>query len=204
MSRWRVWWRRANLEQFVSFVIVGAIAIIVFSLVAYSTVFQNPDLPDSSGFDFIALESSALDAQVGSWFGTLFLAVGAASLFAAALGIVDYVARLVADVLYVGYTRGGRWTESRLYFAVVWSTIAFGCTILLLGFDQPLVLVTISTVLGGAIMVVYTCLLFFTNRRYLPAPIRLRGHRFAVLAFAVLLLGTTTAIVAVDQFKILF
>jgi hypothetical protein len=204
MSRWRVWWRRANLEQFVSFVIVGAIAIIVFSLVAYSTVFQNPDLPDSSGFDFIALESSALDAQVGSWFGTLFLAIGAASLFAAALGIVDYVARLVADVLYVGYTRGGRWTESRLYFAVVWSTIAFGCTILLLGFDQPLVLVTISTVLGGAIMVVYTCLLFVTNRRYLPAPIRLRGHRFAVLAFAVLLLGTTTAIVAVDQFKILF
>ena len=27
---------------------------------------------------------------------------------------------------------------------------------------------TISTVLGGAIMVVYTCLLLVTNRRYLP------------------------------------
>src|SRR6185503_3700730 len=125
--------------------------------------------------------------------------VGAASLFAAALGIVDYVARLVADVLYVGYTRGSRrGTESRLYFAVVWASIAFGCTILLLGFDQPLVLVTISTVLGGAIMVVYTCLLLRTNRHYLPEPIRMRGHRFAVLVFAVLLLGTTTAIVAVD------
>ncbi len=100
------------------------------------------------------------------------------------------MARLVADVLYVGYTRGSkRWTESRLYFTVVWSTIAFGCTILLLGFDQPLVLVTISTVLGGAIMVVYTCLLFVTNRRYLPEPIRLRGYRLAVLVFAVLLLG---------------
>ena len=57
MSRWRLWWRRANLEQFVSFACIGGVTIIVFSLVAYSTVYGNPDLPDSSGFDFISLES---------------------------------------------------------------------------------------------------------------------------------------------------
>ena len=34
----------------------------VFSLIAYSTVFGNPDLPDESGFDFISLEADALDA----------------------------------------------------------------------------------------------------------------------------------------------
>jgi hypothetical protein len=200
MSRWAVWWKRANVEQFVSFVCVGLVAIIVFSLVAYATVYGNPDLPDESGFDFIALEADVLDETVGVWFGTLFLAIGAVSLFAAALGIVDYVGRLVADVIHVGYTRGsGRWTESRLYFTVVWCMIAFGCTILLLGFDQPLVLVTISTVLGGAIMVVYTCLLLITNRRYLPDPIQLRGVRLGALVFAVALLGTTTTIVAIDQ-----
>ena len=69
-------------------------------------MFGNPDLPDSSGFDFISLEADALDARVGDWFGTLFLAIGAVSLFAAALGIVDYVSRLVADVVRVGYTSG--------------------------------------------------------------------------------------------------
>ena len=94
LSRWKLWWKRANLEQLVAFALIGGLTIIVFSLVAYSTVYKNPDLPDSSGFDFIALESQVLDARVGSWFGTLFLAVGAVSLFAAALGIVDYVARL--------------------------------------------------------------------------------------------------------------
>jgi hypothetical protein len=200
MSRWRVWWKRANLEQFVSFALVGGIAIIVFSLVAYATVYQNPSLPDSSGFDFIALEGQVLDAAVGSWFGTLFLAVGAVSLFAAALGIIDYVARLVADVIHVGYTRHrAGWTESRIYFGVVWCMIAFGSAILLAGFDQPLVLVTISTVLGGAIMVVYTCLLLVTNRRYLPRSIQLRGYRLAILVFAIGMLGVTTSIVAVDQ-----
>jgi amino acid transporter len=200
LSRWQVWWRRANVEQFFSFAVIGGIAIIVFSLVAYATVFGHPDLPSESGFDFISLESQVLDEAVGSWFGTLFLAVGAVSLFAAALGIVDYVARLVADAVRTGYLpESARWTESKLYFLVVWSLIAFGCAILLAGFDQPLVLVTISTVLGGVIMVVYSCLLIVTNRRHLPAPLRVRGVRLAALVWAVGLLGTTSTIVAIDQ-----
>jgi hypothetical protein len=205
MSRWREWWRRANLEQLVSFAFVAILSIGVFSLVAYSTVFGNPDLPDESGFDFISLEATQLDARVGDWFGTLFLAAGTVSLFAAALGIVDYVSRLVADVVRCGYTEGSaRWTESRIYFGVVWAMILVGSSILLLGFDQPLVLVTISTVLGGFIMFVYSCLLVVTNRRYLPAELKLRGYRLGIIAFAILLLGTTSVIVGIDQFGNLF
>ncbi len=201
MSRWREWWRRANLEQFLSFAVVAILSIGVFSLVAYSTVFGHPDLPDESGFDFISLEATQLDAQVGEWFGTLFLAIGTVSLFAAAIGIVDYVSRLVADVVRVGYTEGSeRWTESRVYFAVVWTMVLVGSGILLLGFDQPLVLVTISTVLGGFIMFVYSGLLMVTNRRYLPDELKLRGYRLAIIGFAFLLLGTTSIIVGVDQF----
>jgi hypothetical protein len=200
MARWREWWRRANIEQFFSFAVIGALSIGVFSLVAYSTVFGNPDLPDESGFDFISLEADELDARVGDWFGTMFLAIGTVSLFAAALGIVDYVSRLVADVVRVGYTEGNRrWTESRLYFTVVWIMVIVGSLILLLGFDQPLVLVTISTVFGGVIMVVYSCLLLVTNRRYLPAELKLRGYRLGVIVFAILLLGTTSTIVAINQ-----
>jgi hypothetical protein len=200
MARWRVWWQRANLEQFLSFAVVAVLSIGVFSLVAYSTVYGHPDLPDSSGFDFISLEAAQLDAQVGEWFGTLFLAIGAVSLFAAALGIIDYVSRLVADVVHVGYVKRGRWTESRIYLAVVWGMIAFGSAILLAGFDQPLVLVTISTVLGGFIMFVYSSLLVVTNRRYLPEALKLRGYRLAIVLAAIAVLGATSVIVGVDQF----
>ena len=201
MARWQVWWRRANLEQLLSFAVVAAVSIGVFSLIAYSTVYGHPDLPDSSGFDFISLEASQLDAQVGEWFGTLFLAIGAVSLFAAALGIIDYVSRLVADVVRVGYaTESRRWTESRIYLAVVWGMITFGSAILLAGFDQPLVLVTISTVLGGFIMFVYSSLLVVTNRRYLPEALKLRGYRLVLIACAIAVLGATSVIVGVDQF----
>jgi hypothetical protein len=204
-ARWREWWRRSNLEQLVSFALIAALSISVFSLIAYSTVYGDPDLPDSSGFDFIALEADALDAKVGDWFGTMFLAIGTVSLLAAALGIVDYVSRLVADVVRVGYTANSRrWTESRVYFTVVWTMVVFGSLILLAGFDQPLVLVTISTVIGGVIMVVYSCLLVITNRRFLRPELKLRGYRLAIIVFAILLLGVTSTIVAIDQIGNLF
>ena len=200
LSRWRVWWKRANLEQLVSFALIAIVCIGVFSLVAYSTVFQNPDLPSSSDVSFISLEADVLDEQVGSWFGTLFLVVGAVSLFAAALGIVDYVSRLVADAVRCGYTEGSkRWTESRLYFMAVWTLVLVGTGILLLGFDQPLVLLTISTVLGGFIMFVYSCLLVRTNRKYVQDPIKLSGYRLAIMGVSILILGATSVIVGVDQ-----
>ena len=44
-ARWREWWRRANLEQFLSFAVIAVLSITVFSLIAYSTVYGNPDLP---------------------------------------------------------------------------------------------------------------------------------------------------------------
>ena len=148
----------------------AAITIIVFSLVAYSTVFRNPDLPDSSGFDFIALEGQVLDDAVGQWFGTLFLADRRGQPVRRRAG--HRRLRLAAGRrrhprrLHRATARAGPRAACTSRSSGRWSS--FGCAILLVGFDQPLVLVTISTVLGGAIMIVYTCLLLVTNRRYLP------------------------------------
>ena len=64
---------------------------------------------------------------------------------------------------------------------------------------------TISTVLGGFIMFVYSCLLVVTNRRYLPeraASSAATGS--AIIVFAIVLLGVTSTIVAIDQFGNLF
>jgi hypothetical protein len=108
-------------------------------------------------------------------------------------------------VVRVSYTADSpRWTESRVYFTVVWTMITFGSAILLAGFDQPLALVTISTVLGGAIMFLYTCLLVLTNRRFLPPELKLRGYRLVIIVLAIMLLGVTSTIVAIDQFGKLF
>ncbi len=150
LRRWERWWSVANKEQFFAFFVIGTITIVIFSMVAYATVFGR-DIGEE--LDFIQGEGDALKDSVGSWFGTLFWAIGALSLFAASIGIADYVSRLVADVLKVGYLRDNeRWSESRIYFAVVWGIVIFGISILLAGFDQPLVLTVLAASLSGVVM----------------------------------------------------
>ena len=200
LSRWRDWWRKANIEQFVSFVVIGALTITVFTLVARSTVFGTPGIEDAD-FAFIQLEGEALKSSVGAWFGTLFWLIGAISLFGAAIGIVDYVSRLVADVLLVGYLKDSpRWTESRLYLVVVWGMLLFGCAILLAGFDQPLTLVVLAAALSGVVMFIYSGLLIIINRRFLPGPLRIRGFRLGAMVWAIGLFGVLSVIVIIDQF----
>jgi hypothetical protein len=199
LDRWRAWWRKANIEQLVSFVLIGAVTIVVFSLVAYSTVYGNPAIQEDD-FDFIRIEGDALKEVTGAWFGTLFWVIGVISLFGAALGIIDYVSRLVADVLRVGYLRDSkRWTELRLYFVVVWFLIACGTAILLSGFDQPLSLVVVAAALSGGVMFIYSLLLLVINRRFLPAQLKVRGVRLLMLLWAAGLFGVMSILVVINE-----
>jgi hypothetical protein len=203
LGRWRRWWRAANLEQFVSFFLIGTVTICLFSMLAFETVFAREGLgeADSGNFDFIEIEGGVLKDTVGPWFGTMFWLIGTVGLFGAALGILDYVSRLVADVLKVGYLeRSSRWTESRLYFACAWGMIAVGVAILLAGLDQPLVLVVIAASLSGVVMFVYSGLLIWINRRFLPGPIKIRGFRLAALIWAFGFFGVFSVILVKTEF----
>jgi hypothetical protein len=137
---------------------------------------------------FIEAEGEVLGERVGSWFKYFFWFIGAFSLFAAALGIVDYISRLAADVLKTSYTRNAN--ESKMYAGLVWGLIAVGNIVLLVDFDQPIVLLVIAAVVGGFMMFIYSGLLILINRRTLPAPIRIRGFRLVMLIWAIVLFGT--------------
>jgi hypothetical protein len=197
LRRWHGWWKVANTEQLVTFVLITIVTITVTSLLAYATVFGEDVADDVS---FLQTEGQQLNDAVGGWFGYFFWAIGAVSLFAAALGIVDYVARIVADVLRSGYlSRNARWSESRLYAVTVWALLTVGAIVLLAGFDQPLVLLVISAVVGAFMMFVYSGLLIWLNRRALPAAVRVRSYRLAALVVCVLFFGYFSALVIIDQ-----
>ncbi len=197
MSRWRNWWRLANMEQLSTFVLITFLSILFMSMLAYSTVFGREGLPDDIGF--LQIEGQQLSAEVAPWFGNLFWVVGALSLFAGAMGIVDYTSRLAADVLKTAYFRESSWSESKIYFTLVWGLILLGCLILLLGVDQPLVLLVISSCVGGGMMVIYSALLILLNKKKLPKPIRIGTGRTAALVWAVLLFGVLAAVTIWQQ-----
>jgi len=200
MRRWRGWWKFANTEQLTTFVLITFLTILFTSLLAYSTVYGREGLENNIGF--LEVEGQVLADRVGSWFQYFFWAIGAFSLFAAALGIVDYTSRLAADVVKTSYARNA--SESKIYAGLVWGLVLIGIVVLLAGFDQPIVLLVISAVVGGFMMFLYSGLLILINRRILPAPIRVRGVRLAALIWSILLFGVLSALTFQDRIGELF
>ncbi|MBG0826520.1 Nramp family divalent metal transporter [Planomonospora sp. ID67723] len=201
MARWRGWWRVANIEQLVSFVAITIFTIFLMSMLAYSTVFGADT---ASNVTFLRTEGEVLNQRL-SWFGTFFWAIGALSLFAASMGICDYVARMVADNVKTVYLPGSaRWTESRIYSLVVWFIVLFGIAMLTIGFDQPITLLVISASVGGIMMFLYSALLALLNRKLLPEPIRVRGYRLVIVLLTFAFFGYFSVLTLIDQFGKLF
>jgi hypothetical protein len=164
-------------------------SITVFSTLAFSTVYGQK-LSGQANLAFIQAEGLALKTIVAPWFGTFFWVFGSMSMILVALGTIDYIARIIADVIKTVYaTNSQRWSESRIYFGVVWATVTAGSVILLSGFNQPLLLLVIAACLNGMVMFVYSILLIQLNRRGLPPALRVSGLRLAMLVVATLFYG---------------
>jgi hypothetical protein len=202
LDRWRGWWKVSNREHFWTFGLIGAVAIVLLSMLTHSTL-QGQDV--ANDFSFIQAEGEALKEIVAPWFGTFFWLTGVFVLLSTNLGVLDHVGRLSADVLRVGFLRDHpKWTESKIYFIVIWAEVAFGSIILLSGVTQPIVLLVIASALNGIVMFIYSMLLIKLNGFTLPKPIRLRGGRMAAMIWAVLFFGFFSVIVVIDQAGRLF
>jgi hypothetical protein len=201
MVRWRRWWRFANTEQLLTFFLITVATIVFMSMLARSALFGQAGLPNSIAF--LQIEGQRLKTVVAPWFGALFWAIGAFSLFASAMGIIDYTSRLAADILKSTYLPTSKVTENRLYFGLVWGLVAIGCGVLLSGLAQPLVLLVISASVAGTMMCFYSALLIVINRRHLPEAIRIRSYRLIALVWATLVFGTLAALTIRQQLSIL-
>lgn len=179
LGRFRQWWRLANREQLVLFVGIGLVSIVALSVLAYSTV-HGANVGDGD-LAFVRAEGQMLAEQVGGWFGTTFFLVGFCILFSTVIGNLDIAGRVVADVLKVDRLRDSAfWSESKLYLLAIWAQVLIGAAILVLGLEQPLILLSISGVVGGLVLFVSTALLIRLNRT-LPAAIRLGGFRLVMM-----------------------
>jgi hypothetical protein len=157
MRRWRGWWRIANQEHFVTFLLLGLLSLIALSVLVYATVGVQ-DL--GRDLDFVRAEGDILKETIAPWFGTFFYIAGFAVLFSTNIGIIDYVSRLTADSLKVTFLRESTfWSESKIYITVAWLLIVAGSVIMLTVSSQPLVLLIISSAGGGVLMFLYSGML---------------------------------------------
>jgi Mn2+/Fe2+ NRAMP family transporter len=191
MHRWRQWWKVANREHFITFFLIGCFTLIMLSVLVWSTV-GRAELAEGADIEFINEEARILGNEIGGWFRAFFLFAGMVVLFSTSIGIMDYVSRLSASELKIGYFPGSQViTESRIYFTIAWIIAIGGSLILLAGLEAPLVLIIIAASGGGVVMFLYSGMLILLNRRVLPDPIKLQGWRHVAmwiifLVFAIL------------------
>ena len=198
LSRWKVWWRLANIEQLSTNIFIGLASIIVFTVLAVSTLGVGGDYVGD--FTFISDEANALDSVMGSGFGSFFLIAGFAALFSTSITQVDFVGRLVSDVLKINVLReNDRWSESKLYFVTVWAFTVFCVAVILAGLEQPLLLLVISSVFQAIVLAASAVMLVFLNRRQLPDAIKIRGIRLWMVVWAAIFFGLGSGYVAITQ-----
>jgi hypothetical protein len=91
LARWRVWWRRANIEHLLSFYLLCVLSLALFCLITYSLL--APGAPVAEEFGFIRAQGYALEERFGPAARHLFWSAGIAVLFSTELALLDAVTR---------------------------------------------------------------------------------------------------------------
>ncbi len=113
LRRFQGWWKVANKEQLVSFWFICIFSITVFSTLAYSTRPRAADHRRAPTSRSSAPKAKALKPVVAPWFGTFYWVFGALSLILVSLGVIDYISRIVADVIKTVYLpESQRWSRA--------------------------------------------------------------------------------------------
>lgn len=208
LRRWRDWWRLADREHLLNFYLLSVVSLMMLSLIAYSTARGTPDLQE--GFAFIRAEGEFIGVQYGGWMQHAFHWMGIAILLTTELGLLDACARISTDIIKVNWLRDSdTWTDSRLYYTLLWGQIGIGCVIMLIGLavpdlSKPLVLLVLSAALNGGVMLVYSGLLLWLSKRVLGGSIRLSPIRLVAMIWACGFFGYFTIITLENELPKLF
>jgi Mn2+/Fe2+ NRAMP family transporter len=171
LKRFRLWWKRINIEHFLIFWLTGATTMTLLSLLAFSTVYKQQAL--GSGIGFLISEAAIISQKSLSFVGIGFLLVAALMLFSTQFSILDATSRIMSENLVILNTRKFKVQNlSKYYYIFLWLQIIGGIVILLLGFDQPLALVITGAVLNAFSMFVYTGLILWLNKTNLDKSLR--------------------------------
>ncbi|MSR57975.1 MAG: hypothetical protein EXS05_09905 [Planctomycetaceae bacterium] len=201
MRRWRTWWQAANWEHFVSFYLTCVVCLVLLALLSYSLFYDASGqlIPGmerfGEGMDFVygeaeLIEKSFASPAVGSAFRILFFVMGLALLLTTELGVLDATVRIATDVIKVNYLRGNaRWSQSRIYFGLLWIEILIGVAILAIGsfqpsFREPLFLLKTSAAMNGGVMFIYSMLLLYLNNKILSRSLSMSPVRFVAMIWA--------------------
>ncbi|MCT9097817.1 Nramp family divalent metal transporter [Haloarchaeobius sp. HME9146] len=194
MRRWRGWWRLAQLEHLVTFVL--GVLVTATAMMAIAATYVTAT--DAGGVEmWLTGVAPNLPPLAGALlYGVLFLA-----LFTTEYAIVESVVRNSADVIYESVGRERGWSLPRIFWYLLTAFAGWGILILTLPIpiEQPFGLLLTAAAMSGAMMWPYTALTLLINTRRLPEHTQPGWPRIIAMwwataffgYFSVLLVGNT-------------
>ncbi|MFA6273472.1 MAG: Nramp family divalent metal transporter [Candidatus Paceibacterota bacterium] len=177
LIRWKKWMNFIRIDQGLIFWLLGFLTLALLSLNAYTVLGPKGLVPE--GLDLAVVQAHIFGKNWGAFGSNLFLIMAFLMLFSVMWTIIDAFTRIVSDIIYVNSQTGPfqkilspfkKISLSHLYYGLILGIVFLSAA--LLPFKQPLVFLTISAVLGGLTMAVYTPVLVYLNNFKLPKPLR--------------------------------
>lgn len=163
IKNFKLWWKRINIEHAVVFWITGAFTMVLLSLLAFSTVFGNPEVVTS--IKFVILEGSVIAQKTVPILGTFFLVMAGVMLFGTQFSVLGSNARISSENLVIADQNRFKINNLPKYFYIfLWAQILAGVAIFASGFTEPLALVVTGAVLNAFSMFIYTGLVLYMNK----------------------------------------
>jgi len=198
LGRFKVWWRRINIEHAVLFWGTGAFTMIILSLLAYTTVFGKST---GEGIHFIINEAITISHSTLPFLGTAFLIVAATMLFSTQFSVFDATSRIMSENLVILSPKKFKIERlPKFYYFFLWAQIAAGIIIFSLGLTRPLTLLIIGAVLNAVAMFVYSGLVLWLNTSSLDKTLRPKLIRKLAVLSAFLFYGIFSLITIIQNF----
>lgn len=189
MIRWKKWMHFIRIDQGIVFWFLGLVTLVLLSLNAYVVLVPQGLVPE--GLNVAVVQAHIFGENWGPIGFKLFLVMAFLMLFSVMWTVIDAFTRIASDILYVNSRTGPfqkylSWIKnisiSHLYYSLIVGIVLI--SMLLLSLEQPLFLLTISAVLGGFTMAIYSPILIYLNNFKLPKELRpsLLSNLFMVLA----------------------
>ena len=200
LARFKVWWRRINIEHGVVFWLTGIVTMLLLSLLAFATVYKHPAVETS--INFVILESVEIGLRSWPVMGGIFLVLVGIMLFGTQFSVFGSNARIAGENLAIMFAHKGAHRHlHKMFFGFLWLQVVIGVVIFALGFTEPLELVIIGAVMNALSMFVYTGLILWMNMTALSRPLRPAVWRIGAVLGAFIFYGVFSAWTLIRHFQ---
>ncbi len=198
LNNFKIWWKHINIEHLIIFWLLGGFTIAFLGLLAYASSFGRENI---QGIGFVLNEGKAIGEALFPFAGTFFLIIAGLMLFGTQLTVFDATSRILSEnIVLAGHQKLSEKHIPKTYYFVLWIQIIAGIFILLLGFTEPLALLTTAAILNAVAMFAHIGLTLWLNSTSLHKLLRPSLLRKVVMLAAFTFYGGFSAFVVFDRF----